>query len=240
MRATPFTGPPHTTRVWRRSTRTRRFAYFQSLLFSWITWLGHHHGALKQGTRTSIRAKAVYTPPGWDRWVANFNDYYNYTNDEDGTLVRSTAHPADCTETCSRGRPSDFIAHGACHRPFFLRGAEGGSRSIHPAPRHVDAFAGMQPTRRLDFNEADVSDKPTWVQHLVGMGPELIRQQDLDRQHQFESLLAADDAVRDIFDAKSLRGAWRARPHRVHLHERQCRGGRPRSASTRSAREPRS
>jgi arylsulfatase A-like enzyme len=207
-RATLFTGlSSHHTGVETNGQGAVLREFESSTIATWLHTAGYYTGLVGKYINKYPFGGPFYTPPGWDRWVANFNDYYNYTNDEDGTLVRYGSDPADYSTDVLARKAVDFIATAPTDRPFFLFAApKAGHDPYTPAPRHVDAFAGMQPTRRPDFNEADVSDKPTWVQHLGRMGPELIRQQDLDRQHQFESLLAADDAVRDIFDALEARG----------------------------------
>ena len=207
-RATLFTGlSSHHTGVETNGQGAALRAFESSTIATWLHTAGYYTGLVGKYINKYPFGAPFYTPPGWDRWVANFNDYYNYTNDEDGTLVRYGSDPADYSTDVLARKAVDFIATAPTDQPFFLFAApKAGHDPYTPAPRHVDAFAGMQPTRRPDFNEADVSDKPTWVQHLGRMGPELIRQQDLDRQHQFESLLAADDAVRDIFHALEARG----------------------------------
>lgn len=207
-RATLFTGLySHHTGVETNGQGAALRDFESSTIATWLHADGYYTGLIGKYINKYPFGAPFYTPPGWDRWVANFNDFYNYTNDEDGTLIRYGSDPADYSTDVLAGKAVDFIATAPTDRPFFLYAApKAGHDPYTPAPRDVDAFAGMRPTRSPDFNEADVSDKPTWVQHLGRMGPELIRQQDLARQHQFESLLAADDAVRDIFHALSARG----------------------------------
>jgi N-acetylglucosamine-6-sulfatase len=207
-RATLFTGLySHHTGVETNGQGVALRAFESSTIATWLHGGGYYTGLIGKYINKYPFGAPYYTPPGWDRWIANFNDYYNYTNDEDGTLVHYGSTPADYSTDVLAQKAVDFIASAPADRPFFLYAApKAGHDPYTPAPRHVDAFAGMRPTRWPDFNEADVSDKPAWVQHLGPMGPALIAQQDLNRQHQFESLLAADDAVREIFQELQAKG----------------------------------
>ncbi len=207
-RATLFTGLySHHTGVETNGQGAALRTFESSTIATWLHGAGYYTGLIGKYINKYPFGSPFYTPPGWDRWVANFNDYYNYTNDEDGTLVHYGSTPADYSTDVLARKAVDFIATAPKDRPFFLYAApKAGHDPYTPAPRDIGAFAGMKPTRWPDFNEADVSDKPAWVQRLGLMGPALIQQQDLNRQHQFESLLAADDAVRDIFQELQAEG----------------------------------
>ena len=84
-----------------------------------------------------------------------------------------------------------------------------------PAPRHAGTFADLAPLRPPSWDEADVSDKPAWIQHrpraadLIGSG--LLQMplgvfSDLERRGQLQALQAVDEAVARIVAAVDASG----------------------------------
>lgn len=207
-RATLFTGlysHHHGVETNGQGVTLRNFE--SSTIATWLQSAGYHTGLVGKYINKYPFGQGYYIPPGWDRWVAGANDYYNYANNEDGVIVHYGSDPSDYSTDVVARKSVEFIASAPAGRPFFLYVApKAGHDPYTPAPRDIDAFAGMASTRRPDFNEADVSDKPAWVQRIGLMGPALIQQQDLNRQHQFETILAADDAVRSIFQELEAKG----------------------------------
>ena len=69
---------------------------------------------------------------------------------------------------CARRRRPSSPTSVAAGQPFFLYLA---FKAPHlpqiPAPRHEGLFQGIPPWRPPSYNEADVSDKPPWVQNLA-------------------------------------------------------------------------
>lgn len=176
------------------------------------TWL--HAG----GYRTAFFGKYLnlypfnrgnYTPPGWDRWVAFKSppNYYGYSLIEDGVKVSYGSTAADYDVDVLASKASAFIGTQTAAQPFFMVLAPFAPHipSI-PAPRYTDAFQGIAPTRLASFNEADVSDKPAWVQALPTMTTADVTKEDTDRRHQLETMLAMDDAVHAVIDALTAKG----------------------------------
>src|SRR5262249_22552314 len=65
-----------------------------------------------------------------------------------------------------------------------------------PAPRHAGTFAAIDPWRPPNWCEADVSDKPAWVQFMAAITtPAGIAKTDALRARQLETLLAVDEDV---------------------------------------------
>src|SRR5262249_45684229 len=75
-----------------------------------------------------------------------------------------------------------------------------------PAPRHKDAFPGAIAPRPASFNEADVSDKPAWVQALPLLSAEEIGKIDNLYRRRLQTLLAVDDLLRHIVDTLEATG----------------------------------
>ncbi len=164
------------------------------------------------GYRTALLGKymtgnnklAPTIPPGWDEWftctackysaaLARYND--------NGTIVAGQAYSTDEL----RQRAVAFIRENA-ERPFFLLFAPiaphvGERGDVIPAPRHRGLLASVPPYTGGAYLEADMTDKPKWLQRTSPLSPG--RQafvQDYHRKR-LESLLAVDEAVGAILDA---------------------------------------
>jgi N-acetylglucosamine-6-sulfatase len=153
-------------------------------------------------------------PPGWGRWVAFSGPpgYYDYTLSVDGNGVAHGSTPADYSTDLLAAEAEAFIR--SAEAPFFLHFSpfaphhrRGNTLTVLPAPRHRGLFASLPPWRPPSFNEADVSDKPSWLRFKTPpLSQDMLDDIDLFRQRQLESLLAVDDAVGRILDALSDTG----------------------------------
>ena len=153
----------------------------------------------------------AYVPPGWSRWAAltNHTEYqmYGYTLNENGGLVDYGDEPADYQTDVLAERANRFIAKSAGRRPFFLTVAptaphdegvlEGQQvpRNPRPAPRHEGRFERRQLPRGPAFNEADVSDKPSFIKRDPELTEAEVDELTLLHRSRLESLLAVDDLV---------------------------------------------
>ncbi|MEX0991170.1 MAG: sulfatase [Actinomycetota bacterium] len=143
-------------------------------------------------------------PPGWSHWAVQWDgkdvEYYDYTMNIDGKIVRYGSDPADYSTRAWSRLSTDFIRDTA--GPLFLMFAP---KAPHdpgtPAPTDKRAFKGLGTWRPASYNELDVSDKPAWVQQLPVLDAEASRVIDRFRKSQYRSLLAVDRAVADIVDA---------------------------------------
>ena len=89
-----------------------------------------------------------------------------------------------------------FIQDRAGQQPFFLYFAPKAPHApATPAPRHAGSFSGIPPWRPPNYNEADVSDKPAWVQAIAPWSANKQSNQDAFDRKQLESLQAVDEAV---------------------------------------------
>src|SRR6185436_14824311 len=93
------------------------------------------------------------------------------------------------------------------NRPIFLYFAP---KAPHvpatPEPKYAHTLDDLPLTRLPNFNEADVSDKPGWLQALPPLTPKLIAANDRFVHDQMESLLSVDDQVKNILDALQRTG----------------------------------
>ena len=161
------------------------------------------------GYRTGLVGKYLngypgsYVPPGWDRWVGLSNSsgsYYEYDLTEDNAVVHYGSAPEDYLTDVLASKAVDFLDAGAS-RPFFLMWTPLAPHALAtPAPEYEHAFDGLPPWRPPSYAEADVSDKPPWLQARKRWGAAAQADIDAFREHQLESLLSVDDAVDDIVE----------------------------------------
>jgi N-acetylglucosamine-6-sulfatase len=206
-RASILTGQySHSTGVYTNKERSSfgGFAAFddRSTIATWL------HDS---GYRTGLFGKyingypGVYVPPGWDRWFATYDHkgYYGYrATTEDG--IESTygngaadygtsvigQKAADFIRTAPRGHP--FLAYVAPHAPH---------NPATPGPGDETAFLHLSPWRPPAYGEADVGDKPEYIQKRSRIDASHEAAIDAFRIDQYRSLLAVDRAVANILDA---------------------------------------
>ncbi len=124
-----------------------------------------------------------YVPPGWDEWDApvgitpesdgNIYNQYDYILNDNGELVEHGHAREDNAGTVYVDKMQDFIRGAADDdQPFF------GYLSLisphipaTPAPGDENADVGDQAPHPPSYDEADVSDKPQWVQDLPPINP---------------------------------------------------------------------
>jgi N-acetylglucosamine-6-sulfatase len=138
---------------------------------------------------------STYIPPGWDEFVdhkADTRAYYNYTLNDNGTLVNYGSNPNDYS--------TDVLAAKALHfinrvQPFFLEFAP---RAPHnswiPPPRYVGHYSREPVSFPPSWNE-DTSDKPAW---WANRPPVKADNRSGPMRKEWETLLAVDDAIEEI------------------------------------------
>lgn len=170
-------------------------------------------GKYLNGYESLARQDPPYEPPGWDRWRASafpgrmwgWAQVVGDTIREWGTN-REPGHYQ--TDVLARQAGSFIESSLAKSTPFFLTVAtlapHGEKRKIdapanpRAAPRHRHRFRRARFPRTEAFNEADVSDKPSWVQARPRLDSDT-RQRLLTRyRDRLRSLLAVDEMVADL------------------------------------------
>ena len=155
-------------------------------------------------------------PAGWSEWYGSVDlstyQYTGYQLNENGVLGTYTRYQAD--EYTQRavdavGRLSPAAA------PFFLSVGylaphSGGPRepddpagivTPHPAERHRDLFAAEPLPRSAAFNEANASDKPSFIRGRARLSATRRAAIEENYRQRLESLLAVDEGVVRIVDA---------------------------------------
>ncbi|MFB4317462.1 sulfatase [Actinomadura sp. 21ATH] len=108
-----------------------------------------------------------YVPPGWDEWHVAGNGYqeYGYNLNENGKLVHYGNRPQDYLTDVLAEKSVRFLQQASADRkPFFLQVSTFAPHGpFVAAPRHARAFPNLRAPRPPSFNEADNSDKPSWL-----------------------------------------------------------------------------
>jgi arylsulfatase A-like enzyme len=177
----------------------------------WLDSVGYQTGLFGKYLN-SYDQIAPYIPPGWDQWFAFLNDngnYYNYSLVENGTNKAYGDQPVDYATDVLAEKASQFIAAASPADPVFVYFAPFAPHSTEgwfysfptPGPGDAGEFTDLYPWRPASFNEADVSDKPRWVQRLARLSPNEIATGDQFRIKQLETLQAVDRSVAKLVDA---------------------------------------
>src|SRR5262245_20376520 len=194
----------HTTGVHDNDGADGGFGAFHdaSTLAVWLKAAGYHTGIYGKYIN-GYGPAAPYQAPGWDEWHVFKNvAYFNYTLVENGTQVAFGSADTDYSTDVLRDRVVQFIHDSAGQQPFFLYFVPKAPHApATPAPRHAGSYSGVPPWRPPNYNEADVSDKPAWVQAIAPWGPTRQANQDTFDRMQLESLQAVDEAVAAIIQA---------------------------------------
>lgn len=174
------------------------------------------------GYRTGMAGKYLngledhpgHIPPGWDDWNAGVTQSlytgYNYTLNENGTMVRYGDRPQDYQTDVIAAKSADFIKESAAGgEPFFWYAASTAPHLPMPPPQRY-ATRQWGPTPHLpNFQEKDVSDKPTWLRQSKHVRSALVTAtNDRDHRNRMGTLLALDDMVAGIVETLKETGEY--------------------------------
>ncbi len=194
----------HTTGVHDNGGTDGGFIAFDdtSTLPVWLKAAGYHTGIYGKYIN-GYGSHAPYQAPGWDEWHV-FKDvaYFNYTLVENGAQNMFGSADTDYSTDVLRDKAVQFIHDSAGGPPFFLYFAPKAPHApATPAPRHAGSFSGIPPWRPPNYNEADATDKPAWVQAITPWTPTIQMSHDSFNQKQLECLQAVDEAVAALIQA---------------------------------------
>ena len=166
------------------------------------------HGA---GYRTALFGKylngydnTTYVPPGWDRWFGAFTagnlHYFDYGVNDQGTITHYGTSASDYSTDVISRQADAFISNSASQdTPFFTYVAPIAPHDpATPAPRDAHDYDGISGPRLPSFNEADVSDKPSWIRQQSKLTSSQISAINKRHENRVESLQAVDDLVEGV------------------------------------------
>jgi N-acetylglucosamine-6-sulfatase len=180
-RATIFTGKyPHNTGIFTNGGREGGFTRFHQSGLERETFATRLHAAgyttallgkyLNEYTPTGfVDGANLYVPPGWDDWYVPGKAYgeYDYFMNENRRLRYYGRKPSDYLTDVLAARSQEFVERMAgSKKPFLLEIATFAPHSpFTPAPRHENLFPRVKAPRTPAFNEANLSDKPSWLRN---------------------------------------------------------------------------
>lgn len=179
-RATYLTGGyPHNSGVYANRGGYRHIEQKINTLSVWMHNAGYRTawvGKYLQGYDMFVENQYDIRPPGIDVWHATFEPrYYNYGIANHGDRERRGKKPSDYYTSVVTDFARQTVREGLkAKRPLYMTvnnlgphtGSGKGGRCtdvVVPGPRDKNLFADAQVPRNASFNEADVSDKPSYV-----------------------------------------------------------------------------
>ena len=221
-RASIFRGQyPHSHGVLRGSgdhgglERFRGLGNEESNVATWLHDAGYHTALVgKYLNGYGSTPELLTIPPGWDDWYGVSNEGYSrFTINEQGTEVRYTSRQPRSkrkrkAQKAREQHLTDVLAEKALQiiadvaptgQPFFMQISPRAPHGpVEPSSRHLEAFPDIALPDHVAMNEADVSDKPNWVQVLPEMSEEDLAKLRDEFRARLQSLLAVDELVAGV------------------------------------------
>ena len=170
---------PHNSGVFANRGGYRRLDQKVNTLSVWMHNAGYRTawvGKYLQGYDMYVEDHYRIPPPGIDVWHATFEPrYYNYGISDNGERKKEGKAPKDYYTSVIGDFARRTIRQGMKRkRPLYMTvnnlgphtGSGKGGRCtdvVPPAPQDRELFANAKVARTPSFNEADVSDKPSFV-----------------------------------------------------------------------------
>jgi arylsulfatase A-like enzyme len=164
-------------------------------------------------------------PPGWDEWhgITDPSTYqmWGYQTNDNGRLTTygkyEVQDPALYQTDVLRAKAVSQIRRAvAAGKPFFMTlwflaphrevASLSNQQAPRPAPRHAGAFAREPLPRPPSFNEADMSDKPLFMQVKPVLDDAAIAVIENQYRRELETLLAVDEAVAAVVKTLKTKG----------------------------------
>ncbi|WP_405182826.1 sulfatase [Nocardia sp. NBC_01377] len=173
------------------------------------------------GYRTGMAGKYLnglehdpdHIPAGWDDWNAGIDNFlysgYNYTLNENGRHVKYGVAPKDYETDVIADKSERFITDAAASgQPFFWYAASTSPHfPIPPAPRHLAETTPSAAPRTPNYQEADVSDKPSWlVDTATARAATIALTNDADYTNRLGALRSLDEMVAGIVETLDRTG----------------------------------
>jgi N-acetylglucosamine-6-sulfatase len=179
----------------------------RSTIATWLNAAGYTTGYMgKYLNGYGDGRTTTYVPPGWNRWWGwqgsynEFGDLYKVT--EDGKIKTYDRHQLHDTDYLSRKAEGFVRARRDERRPWFLVVATNAPHSpAFAAERHQDLFRKARMPQPPSFNEADVSDKPSWIRNLPRLGPKQVGEVKQQWRQRQRALQSVDDLVGNLVGA---------------------------------------
>jgi N-acetylglucosamine-6-sulfatase len=154
--------------------------------------------------------------PGWDEWrtITGGSAYFDYSLEVNGRSVKYGNETEDYATRVINARAAHLVKSFAPEPgPFFLQidhmapHQASGERIVGcksspiPDPRDADRFENSVVPPKPSFDEADVSDKPSFIQALPPLDETKMRRIQRRWRCTLQSLRSVDRGVRDLVSA---------------------------------------
>lgn len=207
----------------------------------WLKTAGYKTGIFgKYQNDYPTGSAETIVPPGWDDWRVVMSDRVasndSYTLNENGVLRVYSSDNSGYQADVLSDRIQSFIrsTEASDSQPFFAFLSLGAPHTpTAPAARHLAAFPGAQAPRSRSFNEADLSDKPRWLQDQSPlMDGATIAEIDSDYRGSLQAMLAVEEAVDTLFLTLDQLGegsntyVFLTSDNGLHRGEHRLRGGK--------------
>ena len=221
-RASIFTGKfPHNTGIYANGGKYGGFTRFHDTGLEKDTFATRLHnsgyttalmGKYLNGYTPSLRVDGSekYVPPGWDEWdvAGKAYDEFDYGLNENHH-IRSYGHePEDYLTDVLAQKGVDFVNRAVTgKKPFFLEIAPFSPHAPYtPAPRHESWFPKIRAPRTPAFNEANVSDKPSWLRKRTPLRRLQVSSIDQDFRKRVQAVQSVDEMIGDLHEALAASG----------------------------------
>ena len=182
-----------------------------STLPVWLKQTGYKTGLFgKYMNEYNLISPAI--PPGWSQWYAfvkpNNKYYYNYTINDNGVIISFGSTAQSYSTDVIATKAAQFIDTTPTNgQPLFIYFTPHAPHApVIPGPGDSGSFSWFPNWRPPSYNEADVSDKPLWVQQLPLFTSSVMSAGDNLHRKQLESLQSVDRAISSIMDALERTG----------------------------------
>ncbi len=158
------------------------------------------------------KSDLMHIPPGWTEWFSPMQGeaytQFDYTLNENGQQVAYGNGPDEYGTDVYARRTLEFIQRSAQEgQPFFAHiSVYAPHWPTTPAPRHANLFADAQAPRTPNFDEEDVSDKPSYIRNLPLLTEENISRIDEEWRQRLRSMQAVDEMIKSIVDMLEATG----------------------------------
>jgi arylsulfatase A-like enzyme len=146
----------------------------------------------------TVASAPLQPPPGWSEWYAIVSGgYYKLQLNQNGVITAYGSSEQEYSTDVLRDLTLDFLdRHASGSNPFFIYVAPWAPHSPStPAKRHQKALPGLTHVHSASFNEADVSDKPQWLQAIAPLTTTQIKTQDKNYVNSVKTLQAVDEMI---------------------------------------------
>lgn len=207
-RASILTGQrSHLTGVWNDGSPYGGFTAFKdgSTIATWLHAAGYQT-ALIGKYLNGYESHPAYVPPGWDRWDALTYHTYKMTDykvSENGVQRYYGTTTADYKTDVLANYADSFIRSAPSDKPLFLYFTPNAPHwPSQPASKYATAKLNLPYFDPPSYNEADMSDKPAYMQALPLLAQKSLKNNPRAfRLRQYRALLSVDDAIAKIMAA---------------------------------------